>query len=170
MFPKMPQEVFDLWIAPHLEDYGWPFLSAGSSIAGSNWENFFAHRPLRKWADLSWQIIQIDPSQNIFHSDTMWRVKGIIGHCVNGFQTDMANIQNSQQRFRACASWITIHRSLPAPLIGIYDEHAFGFELVDGHHRLAALFHIGFPRGFKIPAWAAMDTHTYLRLSSVIIS
>lgn len=149
----MPQEVFDLWIAPHITDYGWPFTSADMPVTGTKWRDFFAHRPLRQWAQFAWHHIHIPARLDIFHPDTVWRVHGIIGHCRDSLQTAMANIEGTRDRYRACASFIVSTGRFPAPLVGVYDEHSFGFELVDGHHRLAALFGGGVPTGFQMPIW-----------------
>jgi len=157
VFPDMPQEVFDLWIQPCLEDYGWPFQSADAPLAGTQWEAFFAGRTLRQWAQFAWQLVRVEPHplRGVFHPDTVWRVQGIILHCVYALKTDMADIQDTRDRFAACAAFIAATGRLPAPLVGVHDEHPHGLELVDGHHRLAALLHVGVPQGFRIPVWLA---------------
>ncbi len=154
----MPQEVFDLWIAPQLEAYGWAFTSDECSLKGTSWQDFFASRSLREWAVLEWRLVQVRLSRQIFHPDTSWRIDGIIGHCVYGLNTDMANLDDTKERFRRCADFIRENGRLPAPVIGVPDFR--GLELVDGHHRIAALFYVGIPTGFQIPVWVGISENS----------
>jgi hypothetical protein len=68
LFAKMPREVFDLWILPGIEFYGWPFSSVSERTVGTRWERFFACQPMSFWADAVWQLLTIPAKKHVFHS------------------------------------------------------------------------------------------------------
>ena len=147
IFPKMPQEVFDLWIKPGVEIYGWSFLSTPEPLVGTRWQRLCAGSSLRDWVTLDWNLTSLPLMESIFHPQTVARAEAIIGHCVRGEQTVTANLHNTKERFWACASFIEINRRVPQPLIAV--DLPAGFEIVDGNHRLAALVHLGFGNSFR---------------------
>jgi hypothetical protein len=153
IFPKMPQEVFGLWIAPHISVYGWPFVSVKDSLSGTSWQSFFLGRSLEHWANLDWQLSSITPSETVLFADTIWRIEGIVGYCAYGRRTSQSNIHETEKRFLACASFIKEHRKFPCPIVGIARPDCI--ELIDGHHRMAALLYLGGPKGTPIPTWIA---------------
>jgi len=150
----MPREVFDLWIVPGVEFHGWPFTSTSQSVEGTRWAGFFGLQSLRFWANARWGHVAIPVSLNIFHPMTRARIIAIIG-TAQGFQTPMADVRDSKERFWTCASFIREHGAIPFSIVATPTQQ--GFDLVDGHHRLAAFVHLGFASKASIPAWIALD-------------
>src|SRR5262249_39784519 len=103
---------------------------------------------------LDWVLSSLRLTELVFHPQTVHRAEAIIGHCVRNEPTVTANLHNSKQRFWACASFIQAHGNVPKPLVAV--SLPFGFEVVDGNHRLAALIHLGFPSSFHIQAWLGL--------------
>jgi hypothetical protein len=79
LFAKMPREVFDLWILPGIEFYGWPFSSVSERTVGTRWERFFACQPMSFWADAVWQLLTIPAKKHVFHLETQARILALIG-------------------------------------------------------------------------------------------
>jgi hypothetical protein len=150
LFPRMPVEVFDLWIRPHIPDYGWPFSPTKPSVLGTRWYKFFTRQPISYWATLYWRLDKIKIGQNSLAGDTWLRIQWVIGAVVFGQNTPTAQLEDTSKRFWACAALIKNHGDLP-PIIGVATNA--GFSVVDGHHRLAALVHLGMADGHPISAW-----------------
>jgi hypothetical protein len=154
VFPKMPREVFDEWIAPSIEKYGWNFTSADESTAGSEWERSYGRENMLFFATADWNLSEQLIERRLFFFDTRQRADWIIRHATEGVKTKTANVHNTVQRFRACTSIVHQSGTIPKPLIGYW----FGcqIELVDGNHRLAALIHaFGFNGNVRVPIWLA---------------
>lgn len=149
----MPAELRDMWLGPIAEEYGWPFQSLDDSTQGTRWRYVLPKMTLREVSELVWVLERIDLATKPFTPGSLDAVKGLIQQHVLGLDTLYANLANTQERFRACASFIREHGDLPAP-IAVIDTGA-AYDLLDGNHRLAALFHVGLPPGFQAPAWVA---------------
>jgi hypothetical protein len=111
-FPKMPSEVFDRWIIPGIEYYGWQFTSASQSVEATEWKGFFGPQPLNFWANARWERVSMPASKHTFHPETQARIIAIIG-TAQGVQTVMANLTNSAKRFWAIAAFIQKHGTIP---------------------------------------------------------
>jgi hypothetical protein len=143
-FPNMPKEVFQAWIEPNLEPYGLP-------LDKPIWNNFFCCLPIRYWARLMWELRSIEPSENAFDGESLLRFNWIISNVTLGYQTPTADVEKTSERFWAAATFIQQNGVLPGPPI-IGDRWPERLRLVDGHHRLAALFHTGIEIE-SIPVW-----------------
>jgi hypothetical protein len=140
-FTTMPSDVFDLWIVPGVECYGWQFTSTSQSVEDTQWNGFFGSQPLLFWANARWGHVSIPASAHTFHPETQARIIAIIG-TAHGFQTAAANLGDSKKRFWTSASFIREHGEIPSSVVATPTRE--GFELLDGHHRLAAFVHLGF--------------------------
>ena len=141
----MPKEVFEAWIEPHLGANGFP-------LTAPTWNKFFCNLPIRYWAALEWDLQQVEPRQDIFDRQTILRIGWIIGNAAFGLNTPTADIENTRKRFWAAAAFVRRNRRLPGlPIVG--DLFSTKIRIVDGHHRLAALFHIGVPAGVNMAVW-----------------
>jgi hypothetical protein len=147
----MPTEVFDQWIKPNIADYGWPFSPSRLSVAGTRWDKFFLNRPITYWAALHWRLSEFAVRENLLNSYSRSRLHWIIGAVVFGQNTPTARIENTRERFRACAAFSRIKGTIPGPIIGVAELG--GFNVVDGHHRLAAIVHLKMANGRSVPAW-----------------
>lgn len=151
-FPHMPDEVFDTWLAPLAEDYGWPFKKSQDCIKETKWFVIFGNYDLEFWTSVKWRIISTQLHPEIFANGTCFRLNSIIQFCTEGVPTFTANLQGTVERFRACTDFIRANRKLPRPIVAI-TRNRIEFEIIDGHHRIAALLHVGIPVGYEIPIW-----------------
>lgn len=152
-FSKMPSEVFDLWIKPGVESYGWGVSNIGQRL-DSDWQGFFSDQSLTFWTTANWQLCNMVFQPDMFASDSWQRVAWIVDNAAKGLETPTANIHNTKQRFWACASTIAKNRFLPKPLVGYLAP--VKVHIVDGHHRLAAAVHLGVTHSSKLPIWIAL--------------
>jgi len=152
-FPNMPDEVFELWLAPLIEGKGWPFKSIEDDLQTTRWRYVLGlDYSLRQWAKCSWELMEIDLSQSSFTNGSISMVKAIIGHAVNNLPTETANVENTKERFSSCVSYIKEHGTIPKPII--LTRVSDGFNVMDGNHRMAAIAFTK-PENIKILAWVA---------------
>jgi hypothetical protein len=151
LFPRMPKAVFDAWIRPCIADYGWPFSYSNLLIQDERWQKFFDDKSLSYWRSLYWSFSSLKISNNVLDSTTRLRIGWVIGANVRGLKTPTTNLKDTSERFRACTEFIKKNGSLPSAIIGVPTPR--GFRVVDGHHRLAALFHLKMAEGKEVPAW-----------------
>ena len=148
----MPDEVFDIWIAPLIKDYGWPFSKDSISSYGTKWQYFFPVS-FSFWRNIHWEFRK-DIHDELFEGQTLRAIQDIIGNCALGLTTDMTNLCNTHERFRACTDFIRNNNRLPAPVIGFITTA--GICIVDGAHRLSAMVHLQAIH-IEIPAWIGIN-------------
>lgn len=150
-FPDMPDEVFDVWLAPFIEKIEWPFTDVNATLSGTRWNILFGEIPLCVWNQLVWTRLDLEFTKLDFNFFTTLAIESIIDHCVHGLSTGTANIHDTQERFFACAEFVRVHQTIPKPIVAIYKNNKI--EVMDGNHRIAALRHIGVPNGYRLPIW-----------------
>ncbi|MCG7895322.1 MAG: hypothetical protein JAZ12_12795 [Candidatus Thiodiazotropha taylori] len=151
-FPRMPEEVFDMWLNPFIKNIGWPFKSRHEDISRTRWKYLLGiDRTLNDWVLCNWRLEEINISEKKLSPGSANMIQSIITHCTTGVLTETANLENTNERFRSCVEFIVAHSRIPLPIVAIINKRQF--KVIDGHHRVAALVHIGIPQNYKIPAW-----------------
>lgn len=150
-FPNMPDEVFEMWLNPISEYYGWPFKKPSDPIEGTIWAKMFSAYDLNFWVTANWRLDNIAIFENTFTNSTCFRLNSIITRCVEGLPTFTANVEGAEERFRTCAGYIRANGNIPKPIIALIKNGEV--EIIDGYHRIAALLHVGIPIGHKVLAW-----------------
>ncbi|WNC71443.1 hypothetical protein RGQ13_15120 [Thalassotalea psychrophila] len=153
-FPNMPDEVFEIWLAPLIEGKGWPFKTVEDDLQATNWRYVLGiDFTLRQWIDCTWELIDINLPQSKFTNGSISMATAIVGNAAYGKLTDTANVENTKERFQSCVSYIKEHGNIPTPIIltRIND----GFSVMDGNHRLAAILFTVNPLDIVIKAWVA---------------
>jgi hypothetical protein len=147
----MPDEVFEMWIKPIVEGYGWPFETSSDETKGTKWYYVLARLPLTFWSDVKWMRFELELSGAPLSALSRMAIDSIIQGALTGCSTITANVTDSKQRFGACAAYVRAHGAIPKSIIGLM--RVGSLEIVDGNHRLAALIHVGAPDGYKVPFW-----------------
>lgn len=151
-FPHMPDEVFDSWLAPFIDQIGWPFETLDADLSSSRWKYLLGLVPLPVWHGCTWSLETINIAAVQINPSSEWAYRSIIDHCTTGSLTTItANLQDTQERFRACTEYVRAHGTIPVPIIAIARNNML--EVMDGNHRLAALFHVGVSDPCWITAW-----------------
>lgn len=137
MLPKMPEEVFAIWIAPLIKTDGWPF-SHVRSIATANWVNNLSGYPLQFISNLNWHLQELPGSLVGFKPIVPKRIHALAKQYTTGIQQFDRLVINGPQRFKRALQYVVAHGNIPRPVVIVKD--VFGMQLLDGHHRLAAMY------------------------------
>lgn len=140
-FPIMPDEVFDIWISQHIRFSGWPFTGQETSISDPTWAKYFRDRPIPFWARVNW--VRISPPFNKVKIerraiDVCKRLAEIGKKYITTGIAEQTLVKDTPQKVSALAAEIRRTGKFPVPIVSL----AFNDELLllDGHHRLAAMF------------------------------
>jgi hypothetical protein len=108
----------------------------------------FCFLPGQQWSRLDVEFTRIE-----FGLASREAIQSIIRHCVHGVSTGTANLPNTKERFRAYAEFVRVHQTIPKPIAVMSRNQKI--EVIDGNHRIAALLHVGLPKGYRLPIWIA---------------
>lgn len=159
LFPNMPHEVFDTWLAPIIEHSGWPFVSVADPFPSVMWSDLFFQIPLAFWAQFRWRRHDGSLGTTLFHPASMQLVGAIAGFDTGDpFQRAhtkacVRSITNTAQRLSRATEYATMHQRTPGVLIGI--QIGRSIRLVDGHHRVAGAFRAPNPNITTFTCWLA---------------
>jgi hypothetical protein len=152
-FPNMPDEVFEMWLDPIAEEYGWPFKSPSDSTKETKWGGVFRGAPLSFWADTTWCRKQINLTTDPINRHSEYLIRTLLHGYTNGVPTLIADVADTEKRVRSCADYIRTYGNIPKPVVAIIRDREI--DIVDGYHRITALLHVGPPQIFIVPAWVA---------------
>ncbi len=150
-FPKMPDEVFGMWLSPFLAKIEWPFTSTSDDFGQTRWKFLLGNIPLSVWFSGEWKRVDVDINSAPIGPMSILMANEIISHCTTNAQTMTANLQDTKERFRTCTSFVRENKTIPAPLITML--RGGYLEILDGNHRLAALRYINSPEINWVPCW-----------------
>lgn len=150
-FPKMPDAVYNMWLAPLVNEIGWPFSDHNTEFGDSRWKYLFGRIPISDWRSKDWHLIDLDWNNTPIDSMTVWLLDDIKKNCVAGSATMTAKVENTQMSFRTSVEFIHANRRLPKAVVAFFRSGRL--EIVDGTHRMAALLYVGIPEGYKVPTW-----------------
>jgi hypothetical protein len=137
-FPNMPDEVFETWIGPLVEEVGWPFSSFEENLQSSDWRyRLGINKDLRDWRDAPWARESLDLANLMLTSSSLDMINNIIKNCHQGMRSSTENLLNTKNRFNKCKSYIESKRCLPCPVV--LEKLGEGYSIWDGHHRISAL-------------------------------
>lgn len=153
-FPNMPSEVFEQFIQPQLQFDIESLTVLETFVTAPGWAKYFRNKPLKFWASLTWTKLSIPYRDVHINPETInlacQLAKEFRESCPS--QTaERANIQDSKARFDACASFIKSMGKFPKPLVCL--DVGSHFDLLDGYHRLAALFSTNDYENFPVDVW-----------------
>ena len=151
----MPEEVFRLWLDQRIENNGWPPV-------GPTWENVLRQIPFNRWQRLSWRETTLDlrvANVTLATSAVLESLKAAIFYRQNNEYSEMS----IESRRKTGDILVFIHKNQRLPSKLIFVETSFGYELVDGCHRLATFICLS-ELGTKVPpisplapAWVGFD-------------
>ena len=153
MFPNMPDEVFNLWLAPLIEPDGWPFTSIYSSTRNTVWFRYFHSFSLQMVSDLLWYKSRVLCPPERLHQESFNTLILLIDGYAMCDSTIITNLKEGKgkQIFDSLCDFIKRTGRIPAPVILILHEGKYA--IVDGNHRMAAFYNFGFHFKTPINAW-----------------
>ena len=152
IFRNMPDEVFDMWIAPLIGDHGWPFRSATDSTTGTHWHRYFAERGIQVIAQLRWNRREMPFASVRFHPVSQSTIDALRRHHTFGiWNSQIAALKDSAERFTGFQKLVQRDGRIPAPCVLMCE--ALSYTILDGHHRIAALASMPSGESFTLDAW-----------------
>ncbi len=149
---KMPAEVFDGWLGSLIDEDGtrdeWPFKTAYAPTNGTIWRQYLDGHTIKTISDLAWKREQIPGVSALFNPSARERIKWIIDAHIHGRLTPVAKLKEGKagESFFRSREFIKRTGRLHTPPILI--KQFQGYQIMDGNHRLAALFSI--PNSFAM--------------------
>ena len=142
MLNKIPNEVFDIWLYPIIKKHGFPFKDVNDNIHKHILYGYFCCTSLKLISDLDWQRLSELTSKKICLEETSFV---IIQSIITNYLTDkwtfgVGPIINSKERFLSHKKSIQRTGRIETPII--FRKAPHGLLILDGSHRLAALFSI----------------------------
>lgn len=161
LLSSMPDDVFNIYIAPLIESHGWPFNIHGAIIdpvEAKRWHQMFDLQSVEAIRQLSWERHALSFSLGLFHPRSQRVITMLIEHHGNyAFHAGIANVANSRIKLFRARDYIARTGQLPAPVILQNDWE--GLRILDGNHRIAALVTFGDDtNGAPLDAWIGMPT------------
>lgn len=153
MFPKMPPEVFDLWLRPFIEADGWPFSSINDDTKGTIWDQYFVGESIGMVAQLSWERKMLPLSISLFNPESEITINWIIEAHIYGVETPVAKIKNGKagESFFRSRKFIECAGRVHTPVV--VRESSDDFQILDGNHRIAAAFSLSLDESFLLDTW-----------------
>jgi len=158
IFKNMPDEVFEIYIAPLIKDLGWPYNSANDFVS-RGWQEAFDNHQLNVIVELQWERGNTYFSSLKFHPTSAKRLDWILEAHIDGRVTPCSNVRNGKQRLERNLAYIKRLRAMPSPVV-FMNSHQ-GFRILDGNHRLAAALLVSRTIDTQIPYWLGSKTFGY---------
>lgn len=157
-FAHMPDDLFDMWIKPEIEARGWAFRGDETVLSDAAWAKYLRNHGPAFWRGVRWNLV----SQNFIGIPIEQRAKDIANKLASfawefsktGF-TPPALIPGSLPKILALADATNTNGKLPKPLVCLVQGGEWW--LMDGHHRLGALFLLGKQDAVTFDCW--LGTH-----------
>jgi hypothetical protein len=153
MFPNMPDDIFTEFLQPLIvEDIGWPFNTPTDSLVGTDWYRILYPLTLEALCYFKWFRKVFTITENILYEGSVTDIKLIIR---NKAEDIWASIGRDSAPCRNSLLWheadIQKTGKFRAPVTIAYTP--FGLKILDGNHRVAALFPLGLMEIVQVDAW-----------------
>ena len=152
--PLMPDELFQMWIEPEIESHGWPFHGDEITVTDPSWSKYLRDLGPQFWSQVHWKRVNAAFVEGQIEERAI-KVASLLAEVGRRFlETGVAEqtlVKDSPQKVAAIAAAIEANGKLPNPLVFL--ERSDGWWLMDGHHRLGALFMLGKQRTIPLDCW-----------------
>jgi len=142
----MPDEVFNLYIEPLINDLG-----SSSAFVSQGWYEAFDNNQLNAIVELTWESGETRFGSLRFHPDSARRLDWILEAHLDGRVNPCSNVKNGKQRLESSVAYIKRTHRLPNPVV--FMDSPQGFRILDGNHRLAAALLVSREINSVIPYW-----------------
>lgn len=161
-FPRMPDEVFELFVAQQLEPHDWSLSELEAFLAGASGSiaKHFRNKTLSYWSNINWQLTSPPFSEVNLEGSSMDKARKIMdlfGEPGPFQKTIRTQVPNSQERFNTAALFAKSMGKFPRPLVCL--AHEKEWVLLDGYHRLAGMLLQGDVSDFPFDTWVGTHDH-----------
>jgi len=166
MLATMPTEVFDKFLKPLINSYGWPFRTILTSLVGTEWHRILHPLTLESLSQLKWIRHEFILKKESLCPSSLSDIGYVIE---NKTRNIWAFIGRDSQPCRDSLIWHekfiaeTGRFSAPVTITLNID----GLRILDGNHRIAALFTLGLVGTFKVDAWVGISQEAIKAMSEV---
>ena len=168
MFPSMPDSVFNIWLAPHIATGGWPFQSVKQSTINTGWHRLLDGISLESIASRVWARQAIPCSLDPFTNSAIQTILGICAAHIPGWPNTIPGLSPNQvfkvitifrglksgrafDSFQRSRAYVDSHKKLHTPAVLL--QEPCGLKIMDGNHRIAAIFSLSTADTLFIDAW-----------------
>jgi hypothetical protein len=131
----MPDEIIDMWLVPQYRRFGWP------PTLTNDWRYvLLPGNDLRFLQNIVWKQEPVSLSPQRLEPTSQQMISDMFRTYVLNRITAYTAIVDGPQRFRSCCEYIKANKVFPRPVALL--ETINGFRVLDGHHRLTALFYL----------------------------
>ena len=153
MLYKMPPELFNSYMVPFIDDCGWPFHGLFDLTHNTPWYQLFHGLSLYKFSNLQWNLSPIVLHENILHPNSYTDIKLLIADHVFDMETPIRRtVVDSKKRFLWHMEYIKRTRKLCTPIVIMRTESS-NFIILDGVHRMSALYALQLHQTVAVDAW-----------------
>lgn len=154
MFPLMPDEVFDAWLAPLIMAEGWPFTTKGKYDVLGNWPRYLLKIPPAKWASFTWSQSSLYQIHQHLALESIADVMDVVMNSIKGAAGAAFPVGDSQNRVIAARENIAKLQHFPG-FVTAFADPTGKLRVLDGHHRLAAWYRTADSASWQVPVWIA---------------
>ena len=153
MLPNIPTEVFENFFVPLIiNDIGWPFLTIYDSLDGTDWYRILYPFSLDSLSKLRWKLSSFFLNKDILYPGSYDDIKLLILNEIYDMEAFIGWYpKDSRHRLARNKQLIKTTGRFPAPVVFARTSH--GMKLLDGHHRVAALFILELHNTIPVDAW-----------------
>jgi hypothetical protein len=154
LLPTMPEEVFTMWIADIVKRNGWPFTHIYSEPLG-RWRGYFCGMSLQMISQLRWERQVRRFSITALHPHARNSIETLFRFHFRQMKQGLEVAPDSYVRIMSQKTYIKGKGKFPKPVI--FFSSLGNLQILDGHHRLAALlyFPVPFVKAFQMDCWMA---------------
>lgn len=152
MLGELPAEVGQGFLAPLIQDVGWPFQSARDSLLGTDWHRILYPLTLQQFTNLKWLRSTFLFDENLLHPKSRDDIGLVIRNLTENVWAAIGrDSEPSKVSFTYHHSRILRTRDFCAPVtLALTPE---GMVVLDGNHRVAALLSSGLAQAVQLDAW-----------------
>ncbi|MCA3176939.1 MAG: hypothetical protein ING36_15640 [Burkholderiales bacterium] len=154
----MPDELYDMWIKPEIASRGWPFSGDEAVVSDPSWAKYLRNHGPAFWRRVVWNRV-IEDVERVVIEQRAKRITNQLACFAREFSetgfTPPALIPGTLPKILALANVTNARRQIPKPLVCLVQPTEWW--LMDGHHRLSALWLV--PQYESIPFDCWLGTH-----------
>ncbi|RLT90784.1 hypothetical protein [Ketobacter sp. GenoA1] len=153
MFKKMPDDVFINYLAPLISDLGWPFESDEQSVIGTSWERVLNGVSLKDLSSANWGVCEVNFSRFPICPQSENDIRLVIENSNSSADNYLGyDLKRCRESFFFNRHYLIQNGEFISPVVLLISKELF-VKVLDGNHRLAALFSVGAKKYKSLKAW-----------------
>lgn len=156
MLGDLPAEVGEGFLAPLINDVGWPFKGIKDSLYGTDWYRILHPLTLEQFAELSWCRKKFLLNKDLLHPVSKDDVDLVIRNLTEDVWAFVGqDSEPSRKSFAYHRARVLSTHDFCAPVTLALTP--VGLKVLDGNHRVAALLDSGVSEVVELDAWVGFS-------------